>query len=989
MDALNRRGEFFWLASALGFLFFAIDSRLKGQVVEAIAGEPYGVARIVLPAGQIAPRSSVRVIVSNQESRVFFPAIDFVEAEITPVVPPSPTPTDRPRLGALVQRIRGAVQQAKDQIDPPELLRIQFLFTGDTSFRIQLSGDVERVIEVTPKQQSVGRDGSNLSDLRLSWWNGYVAQAEQQIERSDYPSIIENYLVHMLGNRFGYPIPELAKSSSKKEPQTDPLPTIALVAGVESLRAELHRETLMQNQVSNRKKVPIPGPPPWIELPSPTVPENLQIEDIAMHVPPECFYIRFGSFSNFLWFKQFGESRGGDLAQLAVLRGMNYQTNDRIERMLNAKTTLVGKLFGDSIISDMAIIGQDLYLQEGPTMGVLFEAKNLPLLKSSLQSDRTAALKQYADQGAKIESVRIAGEEVSLLSTADNRLRSFMVEQDKYLLLTTSQKMAERFLSLHKGSPSLGQLPSFRFARFSMPLSNDYSIFAYLSSEFFRNLVSPQYQIELRRRLKAIAAIEIAEMASRVAKAEARNLKNDYGGSLARMIDGGYLPPGFQDRVDGSQTLFYQEGWYDSLRGARGSFLPIADVPLLDCTQEEYQAYQEQAHFYASKWQQTDPLMFGVRRFSHDEQTNVEKLVLEGYIAPLGREKYGFLSSFLGEPVQTEIELPKEDVIHIQAHLSGDGILGRTSIDHVLFAGMKDMVPPIPGETKGLLAILRVLRSIPGYIGTWPSPGYLDRLPFGLGGGIVDALGYSRTLFGLWRWQGNGFSVVSFDRAIVDQCVSLMKAVPAEDFAQGRIHVGDLKNSQVASFFNILSFRRAAQASRGNSMLLDSIQQQLHIPPEDSLRVAESLLDAKLQCPLGGSYVLGGIDGSSRLWTSTAWRTSIEKASASSTAIGFDHDHALPTASYRVPWLEWFRGAHLHLTQLPQRLVLVGSLSMERLPTTHSGKEAEKDQELPKMNLDLFNLPFQFFQGDKPKPVQKAPQNKESTAESKKERRDF
>jgi len=182
-------------------MLFVIDSRLEGQVVEAIAGEPYGVARIVLPAGQVVPRSSVRVIVSNEESRVFFPAIDVVEAEITPAVPELPLQADRPRLGMLVQRIRSAVQQAKDQIDPPDLLRIQFLFTGDTPFRIQLSGDVERVMEATPRQQSRGKDGSNLSELRLSSWNGYIAKADQLIERSDYHSIIDNSLVSNLGNR--------------------------------------------------------------------------------------------------------------------------------------------------------------------------------------------------------------------------------------------------------------------------------------------------------------------------------------------------------------------------------------------------------------------------------------------------------------------------------------------------------------------------------------------------------------------------------------------------------------------------------------------------------------------------------------------------------------------------------------------------------------------------------------------------------------------
>ncbi|MFN9638909.1 MAG: hypothetical protein ACK56W_02645 [Pirellula sp.] len=956
------------------------------QYTEAVTGTPYGVARIYWPAGQVTPNSSVRLIVSNPESRIFFPAVDTIPSE--PKQPEKQPVGDRPRIAALVQRIRQAVNAAKDQIDPPELLRIQFLFTGTNPLKVVLSGDVEHQFEITPITTGAANNpGPKYADLHRSWWDGYVAQLQKQVERSDYPSIIENYLVYMLGNRFGFPTPNLVKDpKTKKKPQTDPLPTIELIAGIESLRAELHRETLAQPRDPNYDPTAIPLAPKWLDHHPPAVPVDLPIEKIATHVPSECFYVRFGSFANFMWFKDFGNSRGGDVAQLAIIRGLNYRTNVRLERMLNTKTTVIGKLFGDSIISDMAIIGQDLYLQDGPSMGVLFEAKNIALLRSSMQNDRNAAIKQYPDLGAKLDTLEVKGKKVSLLSTPDNQIRSFMVEDGNYLLITSSRKIAERFLEVSNGAPSLADSPSFRFARLTMPLSSEYSIFAYLSSEFFRNLVSPQYQIELRRRLKAIASIELAEIATQVAKAEEKVLSNTYAKSIEDLVAGGYLPPSFQDRFDGSQTLKYRGSWHDSLRGARGSFLPIADVELQDCTREEAAAYIDQASFYATKWQQTDPLMVGIRRFTDEQLPNVEKLVIEGYIAPLGREKYGWLSSMLGAPRQTTIELPPDDIIHLQGSLSGESPLGRQALDHLLFAGIKDLVPPIPGETKGLLATLRLLKSIPGYVGTCPSPGYLDRLPFGLGGGIPDAYGYSRTLFGLWRWQGSGFSIISFDRSIVDQCVSMVRPVEEEDFAQARLQIGDLKNSRVASFFNILSYRRAAQASRGNLMLLDVIQSQLQIAPEDSLKVAESLLDAKLQCSLGGKYELfSGKKATDRpSWTSTAWANSIAAYSRNPGMIGFDNEHAMPTANYRVPWLEWFRGAHLHLTQLPERLVLVGSVSMERLaPTETESTDEGKQPELPKMNLDVFSLPFQFFQGDKPKA------GKQEEEKPKPQRRDF
>ena len=961
-------------------------SRLFGQVasggVEAIASEPYGVARLYFPAGQLADTTTLRILVSDPSDRVMFPAIDFVTSE--PPEVHSVQTGERLRIGngGLIGRIRGAIQNAKEQIDPLELVRVQFLFRGHEPFPVRLSGDVETTIEVRPiklaepiparsPQSGTQRfpQSPQFQALLRSWWDGYVQQAKRQLERSDYPAIVESYLTHMLAYRYGFELPELVKKDAKKAKQSDPLPTIALVAGVEELRAELFLESLRKAPPSSLKLVPVPEAPRWVDHAVPYTPENLAIEPIAKTVPPECYYLRFGSFSNYMWFQSLSQTRGGDLAQMAVLRGFNYETNKRMERLLNTKTTAIAKLFGDSIIGDMAIIGQDLYLQEGPSLGVVFEAKNIALLKSSLNADRSATAKRLAGEGCKLEIIEIAGEKVSLLSTPDNQVRSFMVERGSTLFLTTSKRLAERFLQVGNGQPSLGDSKAFRFARLMMPLENKYDIFVYLSSEFFRNLVSPQYQIELRRRLKALAAIEIAELASLTSVAETG--MKDAVPTIERLGADGYLPPGFQTRVDGSQTLAFSGSWHDSLRGKRGSFLPIADVQVSDCSVEEAQAYREQATFYATQWQQTDPLMVGVRRFARGPDERVERLAVEAYIAPLGKEKYGWLSGMLAAPVRTQIQLPPDDVISCQAHLAGQSITRSYSPDHVMFAGLKDMVPPVPGETKGLLSTLRMLQSLPVYLGGWPRPGYLDRLPLGLGGGPPDAFGFSKLIIGVWRWQMNGFSVLSFDRSILDNCALYLRPIPADDFAQGRVKIGDLEKSKLSAWFNTFWFRRAAQTTRGNLMLLDSLQHQLKLQPEESLVVAEKILDAKLQCSLGGKYLLepNAERSQKELWESTAWPKQINRMGVKTTSLGFDATKSLPPIEYQAPWLQWFRGAELHLTQLPERLIVVGTIDIEPLPVGVEEPAADKSssEALPKMDLDLFNLPFKFFQGDKPK----------------------
>jgi hypothetical protein len=171
-------------------------------------------------------------------------------------------------------------------------------------------------------------------------------------------------------------------------------------------------------------------------------------------------------------------------------------------------------------------------------------------------------------------------------------------------------------------------------------------------------------------------------------------------------------------------------------------------------------------------------------------------------------------------------------------------------------------------------------------------------------------------------------------------------------------------------------------------MLLDSLQEQLKVPADKALSTAERLLDAKLQCSLGGTYVLEDRpDHTAKSWNTTAWPDKIVTVPGPTgmpRAIrGFDSTKSLPPEDYKAPWLEWFRGANFHLTQLPERLVVVGTIDIEPIPvkpTEASPTSDAANAALPKMNMDLFSLPFQFFQGDKPKHDKPQESNKEKKA---------
>ena len=918
--------------------------KIDARVARAVEGEPFGVfsVEVPLPAGMNA--ESVRVLVQDAENRIFYPAVTVRSVEVT-----EQPPQQGGRLiggGALVDRLRNAIRgQETRQI--PVAVRISALYRDSGALDIQLVGDVQQRLTVP----SV-RDAALHQSMMLGWWKEYVEAAQRTVAAGDHPALVQKYLTSMLARRFGMDYvdldpPEAEKNSAENNTLAQPLDTLALLAAIEPLRDEMLEDVLRSPSSASPANLTPPTAPEWLPPSLASVPADLEVEAMASRVPPECFYLRFGSFNNYVWFQELLTRFGGDIAQAVFMRGFNYEASARLERMLGAKLTELAKMFGDKLIDDMALIGTDLYLKEGASLGTLFATKNAGLLMTSLRGDRRAALKVNAD--ASLETVQIAGRDVSMLRTPDNRLRSFMASDGDYVFVTTSSTLMRRFLEVGGGEPSLAALPSFQWSRVWMPNANDYSVVAFFSPEFFHQLVSPQYQIELRRRLESIAHLEIAEVASAAARAE--GVAPD---DVAEMQAAGLLPTWFDERADGSRTLYNQGLWIDSLRGARGSFLPIADVELVTVNDVEAEGYTKIAGFYRDQWRQMDPLLIGLRRFAVEGQPNVERVAVEGYIAPFGKEKYGWLANMLGPATQVELALPQDDVASLQLHMSGANPLGWPTQDYHLFAGVKDMLPPVPEETKGLIKMLRALQAVPGYIGAWPMPGLLDQLPLGLGGGPPDYAGYSRMLGGLMRWQGGGYSLLSFDRTIIDNTIPQLAALTAPDNAQARLRVSNLQGTKVSSWINGHWYERGWSASHGNVRLLDSVQQQLKVPGEQSLEVAQRLLDVRLQCPLGGEFRFESFPGSrageNGWWTSSAWPD----------AVMMQNGKIGPPQQYSAPWIEWFRGGKVHLTQLPERVAVVGTIDLELPPLVHAVVPGEKDV-APPMSFDLFQLPFKIF----------------------------
>lgn len=889
------------LAAALIGLSSSVAVSAADVFATALSGQPYGVATIEVPLDVPVAAASLPPIQAISDGGVIlYPFSEDVRVKAPRAsdlpVPPAGQGRLLGRLGSLIREIASPNEDVQQTV----ARRIMFLFTGDQPFRIRLfDGQVDYgTFQITPvadpaaRQVSIGK-----------WWAGYTAAAKAQIDSADYPPLVEDYLVAMLSRRLGLPLPAWYADTQDEDDQLTS--TLKLIAGAEGAGEAIFRRQAAGLVDGNPlATMSVPAGPRWSPLFQRAGLADVAVEPMATRVPPECFYIRYGSFANYDWFSSLSAQYGGDISRMVTLRGFETKTTAKIEDQLHLKTTELSRMLAPSVIEDQAIIGRDLFMGDGATIGVLFKAKNQFLLSTSLSNDRSGLARK--DDEVSLVDLKIADRGVTLLSSADNRVRSFMVADDGFILVTNSRAMVERFLQVSDSKQSLAASPSFRLARQLMPLERNDTVFAYFSPEMLRGLIAPQNLIELRRRL--VAKAEIAQLhLARLAAQQESGASENFG--VDDLIGTGFLPASFGARGDRSGAVSVGDEVIDTLRGGRGNFIPIADVQIDGVTADEAQWYGSIARVYEQEFPTIDPIMLGLQREQIPAVPGAERITVHAEIAPWEPEKYGQWAQQLGPPTDIVMQFAPDDIVAVQAHVASPQLGPPTH----LFVAIKDMMPPDPDNFDGILNIYRSLRGMPGYVGAWPQPGALDRLPLGIGVGQPIGPGMNRLLGGVYRYSDGQFSLLSFQPEVINAALPHLIAGQAPDRAQLRGQVGNLQGSQLEGWVNNQLYQRASQSSLAGARFLSLIGRQLSIPPDRTAEVAEQVLGVKLQCPLGGDYQWASQPGR---WTSTAWGGQLPAPEA--------------PLDYVAPPMQWFRGSQATVTQYQDRLVADAIIDVQR-----------------------------------------------------------
>lgn len=848
---------------------------------EAVNGQPFGVGMVSfrLPPeclGDLDPAMLIRtgaVRISDAERRILYATFG------------------QPPAARFFRNLFGRAENPTD-----EIISCWFLYRGDQPLRISILGCQPLEFVLEPKAVREGK----ANRLMNQWWKEYVRGAEAAAQAGDYPDLIEAYLISMLAYRLEIAVPR------RQRPKEDPLTeTVNLLLDVESIRSDLVRGWFSGQLENEPRNQPVPPAIEWEPIKAGPTPEEVVIEPMAERVPEDCFYFRFGTWDNQVWVKKLLEEFGGDLTRMVSLRGYQARIQQKFLDQLALESTQLDEWFGGNLIKDVAIIGSDTYFASGAAVGVLLHASGSRTLADRIGSKRRAFAE--AQPGViNLANVAIGNREVSLLSTLDNRYRSFHLVDGDFQLITNSRALVEKFIACQETGRTLARSEEFRYIRWLMPVDRDDTIFAYLSSAFFQNLLTPQYQIELRRRSQVIAEMQMIQLARLAAAVEG------YPRAPLEFLAGNrFLPPGFDSRQTSSRLTETAEGWVDSERGRRGFFLPIPDTKVDSVSPSEAEWFARRSSYFSENIPQLDPMALAIKRYRQGER--IERVVFDGRIAPVGEKKYGWLMGSLGEPLKNSIEGDRDELVHLQASLRS-GIWNRSAPPHQLFAAIQDEALPVQKlRPASILEAWRTVQEIPGYLGSRPKAGALDWLP--RLGDEPDAEGYTFSrLLELWRLQFDEYALLSFDRERLERLRAALHVEPNERSAQIRLEFKDPSRSQLRDWVNVVNYRRSWQTSIANVRLLNVLTEQFGVPADQARQVAEDLLDVRLVCSLGGEYRITEVQGR------TAWISSLWPSFSAPT---------LPDG-YTAPLLKWFRGLELEVTKLENQFSVHGFIDIER-----------------------------------------------------------
>ena len=840
----------------------------------ATAGQPFGVGQVIIhfdAQAKVDLKPDQPVWLTEKSQRVLYPAVELFHDE-------------------------------KDQLRG---VTVRFLFQGTDKLNLLATAIGSYPVEVTPD-----RTRSNAPQL-AAWWEVYSRPAHDMVGELTGHDMLRNYLKLMLARRLSLTVPNHSTAAASPVPMlfdgsSDISRLAHMLLGTSSIRVAMQKDVLL-DVPERREKASFSLPTP-LALPSVAIPhfKPEPVEALASHVPEECIYVRFQTLADWKWFRGTLSDWGGNLNTFVAQRGLDQGIQRRLEKQLALNEETAAELFSNDAIAEFALVAGDTFYHEGAALGMMFRANDSVALQAAIERQRRSAARITPQ--ARLTTERIAGREVSFLGTTDNSVRSFHAVHGDTHFVTTSRHLVERFFEAGEGQKSLAKLQAFQYARSKFPLTRNDPAFIYMSDPFFANFLSPQYRIEMTRRARALAALELVQMARWAAIAERQPYE-----TTQDLIAGGFLPESIQFRAEGGEVLLNNGVPSDSLRGTAGTFLPICDMPVTGATLSEREGYKRFNDQYLGVWKKMDPVIIALRH-EPGAKADEERIVADVSISPLAQRTFDG-TPFLWFPIlrltNAGVKAPAGSIMHLSAALNLQNFLANAKNPFYVIAGLNDL-PNRPAAVlkNGTLQLSDELQHAVPALSAYMGINNMQTIVKDILGGrrvngrpfdgeyAFDEAPFTQNWTRFW----DDWIAVSTRRDMLEQLPPAPVIEPMERPAQIRFTLAQFQGTRWGDLARMGLFVQARHLSAANPRLLHELMQQLHLESDEALPLAEELLRGRLVCPLGGRYVAVSAPGRPAQWASTAWTTA-----------SLADLNAVPD-NFETSFLHWFRGLETETT---------------------------------------------------------------------------
>lgn len=463
-----------------------------------------------------------------------------------------------------------------------------------------------------------------------------------------------NYEADLLKHRYHIEVPDIRNNDAQFSRGDDNVDLYSVATGSLAIQESLqYRVQLSAGNSKLKKSIPIQslvGPKikshPFTEMIGNKQSVGFEIDKL---VPHDQYYAHFSTISAEIALTDLLDQWGSSLLQSLEVTARDRRVKERILGQLNLQLSSLTKLFGDYVIGDLAITGNDPFINDGSDITVIMNIKNGAIFNQAVIQQQQE--RQRTQPDALLTKINYQDKEITTFTTKDRSLSSYSITLGSYFVVANSLAAIQRVIDSSSGRiKSLNDAEDYRYMRTIFPgRANEEDGFIYLSDAFIRRVVGAEQKIARLRQLKCIVQLRSIENAALLYRIE----NPDASITLDKLIKEDWIDANRLQCESGGEFQLNSEGSVTcSVHGSLHYLKPLIEIPSVAATNEEAAGYKQFVDQYNQYWRTYfDPV--GIR-FQVKDRIEVETCILpliENSIYDGLRETIGGESTSL-KPIQ-------------------------------------------------------------------------------------------------------------------------------------------------------------------------------------------------------------------------------------------------------------------------------------------------------------------------------------------------